>query len=52
MYEGSLTLGPRSIIRRTQALLSKYLPVKVEQVLRCTGTTSFQNPFKLVVLAP
>ena len=32
----------RSIIRRTQALLSKYLPVKVEQVV-CCGMTSLQS---------
>jgi len=32
----------RSIIRRTQALLSKYLPVKVEQVV-CCSMTSLQS---------
>ena len=32
----------RCIIRRTQALLSKYLPVKIEQVV-CVKMTSLQE---------
>ena len=36
----------RSIIRRTQALLSKYLPVKYEQVLCCKLTPLQQNIYE------
>jgi len=36
----------KSIIRRTQALLSKYLPVKYEQVLCCKLTSLQQNIYE------
>ena len=39
----------RCIIRRTQALLSKYLPVKIEQVVCCRMTPLQENIYQSFV---
>ena len=39
----------KCIIRRTQAILSKYLPVKVEQVVCCSLTSLQQDLYQLMV---
>ncbi|KAL3317948.1 DNA repair and recombination protein RAD54-like [Cichlidogyrus casuarinus] len=41
-----LELVSRCIIRRTQALLTKYLPVKIEQVICCRLSESQSNIYK------
>jgi len=44
-----LSIVSKCIIRRTSALLSKYLPVKVEQVVVCSLTSLQKNIYKSLV---
>lgn len=43
------TIVNRCIIRRTQALLTQYLPVKIEEVICCRLTSLQQSLYKLLV---